>query len=294
MKNHSLKDKVALVSGSSMGIGKAIAMELVLRGAKVVLNGREEDRLGTAHEEFSKMGYEVKAFVADVRIPDQCAYLIQETIRSFGQLDILVNNAGISSRGSVEDMATSNFIMLMETNFNGSAYLSKYALDHLKKTRGNVVFINSAGGFRGMPYNSAYTASKLAQAALVDALRIEWYDYGIHVGIAHVGFTVNDPEKKILDVDGSWIYLPQRTNVNLASPQSVANSVCDMIIKRKKRITLTSLGVLANLIIRYLPILTEWIVWTNRKKIKEEFTLIGGEKVYEKTSSSLLPKEDRN
>ena len=292
MKNHSLKDKVALVSGSSMGIGKAIAIELAQRGAKVVLNGREKDKLENSREELSSMGYDVKAFIADVRLPDQCAYLIDETIRSYGQLDILVNNAGISSRGSLEEMATSNFIMLMETNFNGSAYLSKYALDHLKKTHGHVVFINSAGGFRGMPYNSAYTASKLAQAALVDALRIEWYDYGIHVGIAHVGFTVNDPEKKILDIDGSWIYLPQRTNVNLASPQSVAKSVCDMIAKRKKRITLTSLGMLANLIIRYFPILTEWIVWTNREKIKEEFTLIGGQKVYENPSSSTFSKED--
>lgn len=292
MKNHSLKDKVALVSGSSMGIGKAIAIELAQRGAKVVLNGREKDRLENSCEELSSMGHDVKAFMADVRLPDQCAYLIDETIRSYGQLDILVNNAGISSRGSLEDMATSNFIILMETNFNGSAYLSKYALSYLKKTHGHVVFINSAGGFRGMPYNSAYTASKLAQAALVDALRIEWYDYGIHVGIAHVGFTVNDPQKKILDVDGSWIYLPQRTNVTLASPQSVAKSICDMIAKRKKRITLTSLGVLANLIIRYFPILTEWIVWTNRKKIKEEFTLIGGEKAYENTSNSSFPEEE--
>ena len=103
---------------------------------------------------------------------------------------------------------------------------------------------------------------------------------------------MNDPEKRILDVDGSWIYLPQRTNVNLASPQSVAKSVCDMIAKRKKRITLTRLGILANLIIRYFPILTEWIVWTNREKIKEEFTLIGGEKAYESTSPSIFPKKD--
>lgn len=133
MNNHSLKDKVALVSGSSMGIGKAIAIELAQRGAKVVMNGREKDRLENSREELSSMGYDVKAFIADVRLPDQCAYLIDETILSYGQLDILVNNAGISSRGSLEEMATSNFIMLMETNFNGSAYLSKYALDHLKR-----------------------------------------------------------------------------------------------------------------------------------------------------------------
>jgi len=82
-----------------------------------------------------------------------------------------------------------------------------------------------------------------------------------------------------LDVDGSWIYLPKRTNVRLAKPESVAKSISRMIIKRKDKITLTRLGLLANYATRYLPKLSHWIVWTNREKIKEEFTLIGGPQV---------------
>lgn len=276
-----LKNKVALVSGSSMGIGKAVAFELLQRGAKVVLNGRDSEKLKSTHQEFKAMGYEVVAVVADIRRPQQCDFLIAETIKSYGRLDILVNNAGLSSRGSIEDMADKNFIILAETNYTGAAHLSKYAIPHIKNTKGNIIFINSAGGFRGMPYNSAYSASKMAQAGLADALRIELSEYGIHVGIAFVGFTRNDPKKSILDVDGSLVYLPKRTNLRLATPESVALSVQQMIVKRKKSITLTGLGLFANFSIRYMPRLSNWILMLNRDKIKREITMIGGEKARE-------------
>ena len=85
----------------------------------------------------------------------------------------MINNAGESSRGTVEKMAISNVKTLIETNYVGAAYLSKYAVPHLKKSKGHIIFINSIGGLRGMPYNSAYTASKSAQAALAEALRID-------------------------------------------------------------------------------------------------------------------------
>ncbi|MBK8504400.1 MAG: SDR family NAD(P)-dependent oxidoreductase [Saprospiraceae bacterium] len=140
-------------------------------------------------------------------------------------------------------------------------------------------YINSVGGFRGMPYNSTYTASKMAQFALAQALQIELKDDGIHVGVVFVGFTENDPDKKILDVDGSWIYLPKRENIHLAKPQSVAKSVCELIEKRQFQITLTPLGHLTEFLNRYFPDLTSWIINLNRKKIKDEFTLIGGERV---------------
>ena len=159
--------------------------------------------------------------------------------------------------------------------------MSKYAVPHLKKTKGHIIFINSVGGFRGMPYNSAYTASKMAQAALAEALRIELYDAGIHVGLMYVGFTENDPKKSILDVDGSRIYLPKRINMRLAKPQSVAKSVRRMIEKRNDKSTLTELGMFANFMIRYMPWLSNYILLHNREKIRKQFTEIGGEKVLE-------------
>ena len=281
MKKNYLKNKVVLVTGSSMGIGKAIAWELAKQGAEVMLNGRDDEKLIGTENELLANGCNVKAAIADIRKQDQCRFLIDMVIKKYGRLDILVNNAGVSSRGSIENSADRNFTILSETNFTGAAHLSKYAIPHLKKTKGHVIFINSIAGFRGMPFNSAYSASKMAQAALSEALRIELWDYGVHVGIAFVGFTQNDPNKKILDVDGSLVYLPKRTNMQLATQESVAQSIRKMIEKRTKRITLTGLGNLANFTIRYLPAFSSWLLWLNREKIKNQYTMIGGLKVDE-------------
>ena len=276
MGNGFFKNKVAIVSGSSMGIGKAIAQELLSLGAKVVLNGRDRQRLERTAREFREMGYDPLPVVADIRFPTQCKELIDRAVSTYGGLDILVNNAGISSRGSVEDMADSNYKIIAETNFNGSAHLSKYAIPHLKISKGHIIFINSVASFRGMPYNAAYSTSKMAQAGLAEALRIELSDHGVHVGITYVGFTENDPKKTILDVDGSWIYLPKRTNEKLDTREHVAKSVCVQIAMRKNSITLTGLGHLAKVITRYFPLLGHWVLWWNRIKIKNEYTMIGG------------------
>ncbi|WP_339628566.1 SDR family NAD(P)-dependent oxidoreductase [uncultured Maribacter sp.] len=281
MKKNYLKNKVVLVTGSSMGIGKAIAWELAKQGAEVMLNGRDDEKLIGTENELLANGCNVKAAIADIRKQDQCRFLIDMVIKKYGRLDILVNNAGVSSRGSIENSADRNFTILSETNFTGAAHLSKYAIPHLKKTKGHVIFINSIAGFRGMPFNSAYSASKMAQAALSEALRIELWDYGVHVGIAFVGFTQNDPNKKILDVDGSLVYLPKRTNMHLATQESVAQSIRKMIEKRTNRITLTGLGNLANFTIRYLPAFSSWLLWLYREKIKSQYTMIGGLKVDE-------------
>tara|TARA_R110000868_G_scaffold86347_7_gene242197 strand:+ start:7452 stop:8336 length:885 start_codon:yes stop_codon:yes gene_type:complete len=278
MKLDYFKNKVAIVSGSSMGIGKAIAIELASKGVSVLLNGIEAEQLFKTETELRAKGFLVSAVVADIRDPKACKYLVDECIKAYGSLDILINNAGVSSRGSVEHMADGNFSILAETNFMGSAYLSKYAIAHLKATKGHIIFMNSAGGFRGMPYNSAYSSTKVAQAALADALRIELYDYGIHVGVTFVGFTENDPEKKVLDVDGSWVYLPKRKNIKLAKPQDVAKSIALMIVNRTANTTLTRLGLLANFTTRYLPSMSNWILRMKRAEIQKDFTLIGGEK----------------
>ncbi len=291
MKKDYLKNKVALVSGSSMGIGRAIAMELASKGAKVVLNGQDVEKLYRTEAELTEKGFQVTALAGDIRDPQTCKFLIDETIYRYGQLDVLVNNAAVSSRGSVEQMAENNFQVLAETNFMGSAYLSKFAIPHLKKTRGHVIFINSAGGFRGMPFNSAYSVTKMAQAGIADALRIELHDPGIHVGIAYVGFTENDPKKKILDVDGTWVYLPKRNNLKLAKAQSVAQSIGLMIVYRKDKITLTGLGKFSDFAIRYLPRLSNWLLLMNRNKIEREFTFTGGQKVPEKKPVKSALKE---
>ncbi|MEB8329869.1 SDR family oxidoreductase [Flavobacteriaceae bacterium KMM 6897] len=290
MGNGFFKNKVAIVSGSSMGIGKAIALELLTMGAKVVLNGRDGNKLEHTASEFKELGFDTLTVVADIRFPIQCKHLIDASVKKFGGLDILVNNAGISSRGSVEEMTDANYKIITETNFNGAAYLSKYAIPHIKISKGHLIFINSVASFRGMPYNAAYSTSKMAQAGLAEALRIELSDSGVHVGITYVGFTENDPKKSILDVDGTYIYLPKRTNQRLATRQSVAKNVCVQIAMRKNTLTLTGLGHLASIITRYFPLLGHWILWWNREKIRREYTMIGGTRAKVR-STNVIHKE---
>ncbi|MBK8504399.1 MAG: SDR family NAD(P)-dependent oxidoreductase [Saprospiraceae bacterium] len=121
------------------GIGKAIAIELGLRDAKVMLNDLDRKKLFYVRDELRSMGISVDAITADVRDPRQCANLIRRTINRYGGLDILVNNAGVSSRGSVEAMADSVFSTVIDTNYTGAAYLSKYAIPSLKKSKGHLV-----------------------------------------------------------------------------------------------------------------------------------------------------------
>ncbi|NND08720.1 MAG: SDR family NAD(P)-dependent oxidoreductase [Saprospiraceae bacterium] len=274
MKTGKLVDKVAIVSGSSQGIGKAIARGLCQQGVQVVLNGREAVKLQQTKSEFQAEGHSVTACTANIRFPQSAAKLVNHAIKHFGKLDIVVCNAGVSSKGTVEDSAASNFKILVETNYLGSVYLSKYAIPYLKQTRGHIILINSVGGMRGMPYNSAYTSSKMAQTALGQALQVELYDFGIHVGILYVGFTINDPNKKILDIDGSWHLLPRRTNINLTKPESVAYSVIRMIHHRRKQATLTILGHFTYFMTHFLPRLSHWVAIWSRHLIRDQFTFI--------------------
>lgn len=280
--SNNFENKVAVITGSSQGIGKAIAMNLARQGVKVVLNGRDPVKLERTHLEMQEKGHDVFSVIADIRYANQCERLINEAVKQYGQIDILVNNAAISSRGSVEKMAVSNIQVLIDTNYVGCAYMSKYAIPYLDKTNGNLIFINSVAAYMGMPYNTAYSSSKMAQTSLAEGLRMELLDSGIHVGIAYVGFTENDPFKTILDEDGSWIYLPQRDNINLDTREHVAARVFELIRTRRRSVTLTSLGHFTNFVAHHLRGFAFWLVKINLTRIKRDFTYNGEREVIER------------
>ena len=149
--SNKLDGKIAIITGSNRGIGKAIALELGSQGVRIVLNGRNRRRLESIRKEMLGNGFVASTFRADVRNPDECRELIAFTQHCFGQIDFVINNAAAFSRGSIEEMAPSNLLCLMETNFCAAAYISKYAIPHLRKTRGSLIFINSVGGFLVFP-----------------------------------------------------------------------------------------------------------------------------------------------
>ncbi|NNC95362.1 MAG: SDR family oxidoreductase [Chitinophagales bacterium] len=282
--NEDLKNKVAIITGSSMGIGKAIAEELATRGVNLVLNGRDPEKLKITEAELRSRGAKVISVIADVRSPDECNKLVNDCIETFGRVDILVNNAGVTSRGSIEQMNPNVLHQVMDTNFLGSVFPTQAALPYLKKTKGHVIFINSIAGFVSIPYSSLYSCSKIAQSAMVDALRIELEGTGIHIGIAYCSFVQNDSRKKILEHNGKWVYLPQRKNVLRDKPLHVARRIVDMITSRSPKIIFTFIGKLTYFIERTFPWLIRLIFRFNRRKVRDEYTFIGGDMVYKATA----------
>ena len=154
------------------------------------------------------------------------------SLENYGSIDILVNNVGIGNRGFVKDTNPEVFRHIINSNVLGSVYPTLEAMPHLKNSKGSVIFISSLAGFRGLPNAAPYCMSKRALTSLAESLRVETAKDGVHIGIVYVGATKNDPGKKVLYADGSWIQLEQHDSIFMDSPDDTAIAVLDSIHDR--------------------------------------------------------------
>ena len=176
-----MRDKVVLVTGASSGIGKATALRFAKAGAKLVIAARSVDKLKAVADEISALGTEVITVQADVAVEADCQKLIQDAIDKFGRLDVLVNNAGISMRAILEDLDLSVLKKVMDVNFWGTVYCTKFALPHLLKQKGSIVGVSSIAGYVGLPARTGYSASKFAMHGFLESVRTENLGNDLHV-----------------------------------------------------------------------------------------------------------------
>src|SRR2546423_5337585 len=153
-------NKVVAVTGGTDGIGKALVDLLLSEGAKVATCGRHHDKIYKLQSEYPS--YPLHTIVADVSNENDCRHFIESTIKVFGGIDILINNAGISMRALLKDASIEVIKRVMEINFFGSVYCTKYALNSLIERKGIIVGVSSIAGYRGLPGRSGYSASKFA------------------------------------------------------------------------------------------------------------------------------------
>ena len=167
------QDKVIIITGSSMGIGKTMARMMAEAGAQIVLNGRNKQRLNDTQQSFREQGFEMLAVSGDVSKVEDCQQLIEATLKAHGRIDALINNAGISTEGTVMELDPEVFRKVMEVNVLGSVYPTQAALSHLRQSKGSVIFIGSVAGIRGLPRYAPYSASKMALTALAESLKLK-------------------------------------------------------------------------------------------------------------------------
>lgn len=193
--------RVALVTGASRGVGRAIALGLAEDGANVAVNyRRDEDAANEVVSEIEKLGRKAKAYQATVGEFDECQHMVANVLADFGHCDILVNNAGIASRGqSVVDTEPAELERVVRTHAFGPHFLSKLLVPHMKdRDRGDIVMISSVAtlgyGANGAPYNMG----KAAEEALAYTLYKEVRPFGIRVNIVAPGLVETEMGRRLM------------------------------------------------------------------------------------------------
>jgi 3-oxoacyl-[acyl-carrier protein] reductase len=175
--------RTALVTGASRGIGFGIALRLAEEGFRTAIIGRNRRRIEEAAKEITEIsGTQSLAVVGDVSVWSDCVAAVEKVVKEFGAIDVLVPNAGMGIIGSVAESEPSDWAMMMQTNYLGTAHIVKAALPTMQKQgSGDVISVVSAGGTKGYPEWSGYCATKWAVMGFMDSFAQEVITQGIRV-----------------------------------------------------------------------------------------------------------------
>lgn len=252
-------NKVVVVTGGTDGIGKALVEELLQAGAKVATCGRDHDKLYRLQSTFPS--FPLHTMVADVSSENDCRRFMETTIKAFGGIDILINNAGISMRALLKDASTEVIKKVMDINFFGSVYCTKYALDTIIERKGTIVGVSSIAGYRGLPGRSAYSASKYALQGWLEAVKTELLHSGVHVMWVCPGFTTSNIRNAALNKDAeSHGETPMNEN-NMMTAQECASHILKAVRKKKRTLVLTFTGKRTVFLNKFFPKLADKLAY---------------------------------
>ena len=221
-----LKNKVALVTGASRGIGKYTAIELAKAGAKVVLVGRNLDLLQVTKNHISSLGKNCMTIKTDVSKQEEVQSLFDEVRKTYGYLNILVNSAGVSPHfTSFHKAPVEDWTKILNTNLIGTLSCCRYAFPLLcEAEEASVINIASIGGVVGLPKVAVYTASKGGIVTFTKTLAIEWAPHNIRVNSICPGFVETDMTKGLTSKESLRNYLTSKIPLGrLAKPEEISN-----------------------------------------------------------------------
>ena len=261
-----MKNNVVVVTGASSGIGEACAKVFASHGARVVLAGRNEEKLMMVKASLEKSGFTALAVNCDVSKEEDCKRLMESALTSFGRIDILINNAGLSMRALFEEVDLLVIRQLMDTNFWGTVYCTKYALPSILKNKGSIVGISSIAGKKGLPGRTGYSASKFAMEGFLETLRIENLKKGLHVLVACPGFTATGIRSTALSATGDVQGESPRDETKMMQPNEVGEAIFNAVRKRKRDLILTTNGNLTLWLDKFFPGFMDRLVYQHMSK----------------------------
>ncbi len=253
-----LQGKVIIVTGASSGIGLASVRLFARRGNKLVMAARRLDLLDKLAAEIladpaTSKDTEILTVRTDVSVEADCRSMVEQTLARFGGIDVLINNAGISMRALFLDVDLDVLRRLMDVNFWGTVYCTRYALPSILERKGSVVGVISTAGYAGLPARSGYSASKFAVRGFLETIRIEHVYDGLHVLVFAPGFTASNVRIASLTADGSPQGASPRDESKMMSAEKVARKLERAIVRRKREVMLTFVARVEMFVKRHLP-----------------------------------------
>lgn len=226
-----LKNKIAIVTGGTRGIGRAIVFDLIQNGAKVLFTYLKSDEsAGIILDEIKELKGYAEAIKADVRLYDDAKKVVEETLNKFGKIDILVNNAGIVNDKALMMMEPSEWLDVINTNLTGYFNMSKACIvTMMKQKNGVIINVSSVNGMVGMARQTNYCASKAGEIGLTKSLAKEVASYGIRVNAVAPGFVVTDMTKDLKQKDELIKLIPFG---RMGKPEEIAKVVTFLVSNR--------------------------------------------------------------
>jgi short-subunit dehydrogenase len=249
--NDFFSDKVVVVTGGTDGIGKALVEQLLRSGARVSTCGRKQNKIYQLQKEYPSSA--LHCMVTDVSSENDCRLFIERTCKIFGGIDILINNAGISMRALMKDASIEVIRHVMDINFFGTVYCTRYALSSIMERKGAIVGVSSIAGYRGLPGRSGYSASKFALQGWLEALRTEMMEEGVHVMWVCPGFTTSNIRHAALNKDAEAHGETSMDEGKMMPASECAGHILQAIARKKRTLVLTFTGKRTIFLNRFFP-----------------------------------------
>ncbi len=253
------KDKVVVITGGSDGIGRALVDAFIVAGARVATCARNYDKLYTLLLQHTNVMLHTMA--CDISKESDCKRFIESTIKTFGGIDILINNAGISMRALFQDTDVEVIKKVMDVNFYGAIYCTKYALPSIMERKGAIAAVSSIAGYRGLPGRTGYSASKFALQGWMEALRTELLHSGVHVMWVCPGFTASNIRHVALNSHGEPQGESSMEEGKMMTAAECAQHIIKAVEQRKRTLVLTSTGKRTVFMNRFFPSLADKLVY---------------------------------
>jgi short-subunit dehydrogenase len=252
-----MKGRRIILTGASEGIGRALALELAARGARIALAARDRERLESLAQECRGRGGEALAVPTDITNQQDLDWLVTETAKVFGGIDMVVHNAGItmwSRFDALQDLEI--FERLIEVNYLAPVRLTALTLPHLRESRGLIVAVASLAGLTGVPERSGYAASKHAMVGFFDSLRIELAGSGVDVTVVAPDFVVSEIHRRAIGPDGEPLGASPMMQAKIMPAAECARRIADAMERRQRMLLMSARGRLG----RWLKLLAPSVI----------------------------------